>query len=72
MRLYGEGDFSLTDVKEMDGTPGFLELDVDVKKCQNYEPVLECKAKAYLDAGKEKCKCVPHHLRSFSTPVSYS
>ena len=42
MRLFGEGDFALTDVKEMDGTPGFLVLDVGVKKCQNMETVLEC------------------------------
>ena len=72
LRLYGEGDFALTDVKEMDGTPGFLDLDVGVKMCQNSETVLECKAKAYLNAGKEKCKCVPHHLRSFSSQVSFS
>ena len=72
LRLYGEGDFALTDVKEMNGTQGFLDLDVGVKKCQNHESVLECKAKTYLDVGREKCKCVPHHLRSFSTTVSNS
>ena len=72
MRLYGKGDFALTDVKEMDGTQGFLDLDDGIRKCQNFETVLECKAKIYLDIGKKKCKCVPHHLRGFSTLVSNS
>ena len=70
MRLYGEGDYALANVKEMDGTEGFLSLADEVKKCQNKESVLECEANAYLDSGKKKCGCVPHHLRSFFTTVS--
>ena len=71
LRLYGKGDFALTDVKEMDGTQGFLDLDVGIRKCQNYETVLECKAKIYLHVGRKKCSCVPHHLRTFSTAVTF-
>ena len=69
LRLYGEGDYALANVKEMDGTEGFLSLADEVKKCQNKESVLECEANAYLDSGKKKCGCVPHHLRSFSMTV---
>ena len=54
----------------MDGTAGFLSLDDKVKKCQSTESVLECEANAYLDSGRKKCGCVPHHLMSFSTTVS--
>ena len=70
MRLFGEGDYSLANVKQMDGTEGFLGLADEVKKCQNRESVLECKANAYLASGKKKCNCVPHHLMRFATTVS--
>ena len=69
LRLYGEGDYALANVKEMDGTEGFLSLADEVKKCQNKESVLECEANAYLASGRTKCDCVPHHLMSFSMTV---
>ena len=71
LQLYGEGDYSLANVKQMYGTEGFLSLADEVKKCQNEKTVLECKAKAYLDRGKKNCECVPHHLRSFSPKVTH-
>ena len=70
LQLYGEGDYALANVKQMNGTEGFLGLADEVKKCQNKESVLECKANAYLANGKERCKCVPHHLMRFSITVS--
>ena len=70
LRQHREGDFALTDVKEMDGTEEFLDMDVKVRKCQNEETVLECRSKKYLDIGKKKCGCIPHHLRSFHTMVT--
>ena len=66
----GKGDFALTDVKEMDGTEDFFDLDVKVRKCQNDESVLDCEMKKYLEIGRKECKCIPHHLRVFSMPVS--
>ena len=69
MRLYGDGDYVLGNVKQMDGTEGFLSLADEVKKCQNQESILECEANAYLDRGRMKCDCVPYHLMSFSTKV---
>ena len=70
MRLYGEGDYALANVKQIEVTKGFLSLPDEVKKCQSTENVLECESNAYLDSGKKKCGCVPHHLRSFFTTVS--
>ena len=69
LRLYGDGDYVLANVKQMDGTEGFLSLADEVKKCQNKESILECEANAYLDRGRTKCDCVPYHLMSFSTKV---
>ena len=55
----------------MDGTPGFLNLDIEVKECQSETTVVECRSKKYLELGKEICKCVPHYLRSFHMSVSF-
>ena len=70
LQLSGKGEFALTDVKEMDGTEDFLDMDVKVRKCQNEETVLECRSRKYLDIGKKKCGCIPHHLRSFHKRVT--
>ena len=69
LQLYGEGDFALTDVKELDGTEEFLDLDVKVRKCQNEETILDCRSRKYLDMGTKKCGCIPHHLMSFDKMV---
>ena len=64
--------FVLTDLKELDGTEEFLDLDVKVSKCQNEESMLECRSRKYLDMGTKKCGCIPHHLMSFQKMVSHS
>ena len=54
----------------MDGTKEFLD-----SKCQNEESFFECKnarMQEYLDTGKKKCKCIPHHLRTSQQTVSLS
>ena len=57
-------------MKEMSGTPEFLDLDDKVKKCQNEETILECRSRKYLDIGEKECGCIPHHLRSFHKQVT--
>ena len=54
----------------MDGTDGFLSFDAKVRKCQNEESFLDCEKNDYFEIGRKKCKCIPHHLRIFSKPVS--
>ena len=48
----------------MDGTEEFLDLALEAKNCQNEESVLECRSKKYLDTGKNRCGCIPYHLRT--------
>ena len=48
----------------------FLNLAEETKYCQNKKSVLECRSKKYLDIGKEKCNCTPHHLRTYNETVS--
>ena len=71
MPIIGKGDFALTDVILMDGTKGFLSLDVNVRNCTNETTVSECRSKKYLEIGKELCGCVPHYLRSSHKSVSF-
>ena len=68
--LYGGGDYSLTDVKEMAGTEAFLNLADKDKGCQNEQILINCKAKEYLENGWNTCKCVPFQLRSFSAALA--
>ena len=71
LRLYGSGDYAFTNLKEMEGTEEFLELDEDVKKCQARESVVDCSAREYLESGRKHCGCVPYHLRNYSRTVRY-
>ena len=66
MGLYGEGDYILTNIKEIDVTDGFLSLDDTVKKCQDEKTLLDCKKEKYVEMGEKICKCIPHHLKQFS------
>ena len=56
-------------MKEIDGTEEFFTLDSQVRKCQNKQSILECKAKEYLRTGRANCSCIPHYLRGFSIKV---
>ena len=71
LRLYGAGDYAFTNVKEVEGTEDFLQLDEDVKKCQDKESVVDCLSREYLESGRKKCGCVPYELRNYSRTVSF-
>ena len=68
--LFGEGNYALTAVKEIDGTEEFLRLDEGIKHCQNRETFQECQAKEYIKDGLVKCKCTPYEMRNYSQTVS--
>ena len=55
--LFGEGNYALTDVKEIDVTEEYLGLDENIKHCQNRETFQQCQAREYIRNGLEKCKC---------------
>ena len=72
LRLYGEGDYGLTVVKEMNGTVEFKNLDVETRDCELMESFLDCQARHYLLDGLAQCKCVPYALKNYSNPVHNS
>ena len=70
IKLKGGGDYSLTNVKEVDGTDGFLKLDDSIKLCQDREYIEDCLAREYLKHVLTQCSCIPYQLRQFSKEVS--
>ena len=69
LSLFGEGNYALTDVKEIVGTEAFLSLDEGIKLCQDFETYQDCMTKEYIKNGVEKCSCTPYELRNFSKTV---
>ena len=67
--LSGEGDYALTDVKEVVVTKAFLNFDEETKECQNIETYEECQAKEYVMIGHQMCNCTPYALRNYSKLV---
>ena len=68
--MFGEGDYALTAVKQIEATEAFMLLDEDDRKCQGEESLQECEAKEYIEMGKARCECIPYHLISNFETVS--
>ena len=69
LTFYGEGDYALTDIKEVEVTKAFLTLDEKTKLCQDDETFKECQSNEYLRLGQKHCDCTPYELRNFSKKV---
>ena len=63
LRVYGSGKYSLTSIKEIDGTEQYLIFAEKEGKCQNKESQESCLAREYLREGLEQCSCIPYKLR---------
>ena len=70
LKAFGEGDFKLSVVKEIDGTDSYMKSSEKAGNCQNKESQENCFAREYLNKGLETCKCVLFKLRNFSKTVS--
>ena len=66
LSLSGEGNYGLTDVKEIDVTEAFLGLEDKTRLCQSKETLGDCRMKKYLKEGVNNCKCIPFGLRNYS------
>ena len=67
LKLSAEGNYGLTNIKEIEVTDKFLILDDDVKNCQNKETYEDCITNKFLESLKSECNCVPFNLRNFSS-----
>ena len=67
--LYGEGNYALTDIKQIQVTPDFLALGRDVRNCEEEEEYNKCIMRKYGEEIIRKCNCTPLSLKPFFTQV---
>ena len=58
----GEGDYHLDVLKETQIMDSYMELDEDVRGCQNEEPFDNCTTRQYIDSILKTCGCVPYSI----------
>ena len=69
--MYGGGHYGLGNVKEIQVTNSYLNMDKSITGCQNIEPIEKCNNRKYLDALRS-CNCVPPNLRTVVGKVNNS
>ena len=62
MKLYGEGNYAINDVYEVQVTEDYLGLNHGCNANQNRE---ECETAKYLENIQSQCNCTPITYRSF-------
>ena len=63
VRLFGEGQYNLNNMKEISVTDSFLGLDRDTRNCQNIETYNDCKTRLYVETLRSECGCLPLSLK---------
>ena len=63
-RVYGEGDYALSNVREIAGTYEYFQLAEERRLC-NKTQYEDCAAAEYMERGLSKCNCTPYHLRGY-------
>ena len=71
VELIGEGEYNLNVLKEIKVTDDFLGLDLDVRQCQNEEPLINCTTRKHLKTMLEECGCLPFNIRLFHKVHSF-
>ena len=56
-------EYNLNVIKEVTVTDSFLSMDKDVRGCQAGETHDSCVTANYIEAIKNKCRCLPLSLR---------
>ena len=69
MEQFGEGNFRLGDVKQIETTPDFDTLDEEARECQLESTYEECVTNNYLDTLKKDCGCLPFNLQNYSSSI---
>ena len=64
LKLFGEGEYALTSVKQIKVTNDYLKLKN--KKCQGKESYEECTTRSFLRRVEQECNCLPYRLRNFA------
>lgn len=59
LKIFGEGNYNLNNVKDVKVTSSYLELSQEVTGCQHDEPFENCTTAQYIDSLKDICNCLP-------------
>ena len=62
LKLYGEGSYILSVVKEVKVTEDFMTLDEETRGCQMTEPYENCTTRVYKETVLEECGCIPFSI----------
>ena len=70
-RYYGRGTYALTNVKQIRGTEGYIDLAKPGRKgmCQNVKHFQDFLIEDYIERGLEVCECIPLYLRNWTKQV---
>ena len=69
--LYGEGNYALTDIKEIKVTEEFFRLGTATTGCERQKYRSECSTGRYQEEVAASCSCAPLNLKHFySSQVS--
>ena len=64
VRLLGEGQYNLNNLKEIVVTESFMGLNKDARNCQSNETFDDCKTNLYIKNLREQCGCLPFSSKS--------
>ena len=65
MKLFGEGNYAITDIQEVNVSEQFLGLDTATRGCTRNSELEGCETKTYLEKAKDKCGCIPNNVMRF-------
>ena len=63
IKLVGEGEYNINDIREIKATESYLGMDQNIRECQNIEPFYNCTTRHYMDDLLRECKCLPLNIR---------
>ena len=63
VRIFGEGEYNLNNLKEVEIKESFLHLDEVIRECQVEESFLNCTTRHTTDIMLKNCGCLPFNVR---------
>ena len=64
LKLFGEGNFAITDIKEVKVTEDFLSLDEATRRCRQNSDMEQCHTNTFIEKANAQCSC-SHPLEKF-------
>ena len=65
LKLFGEGNYAITDIQDVSVSEEFLGLDTATRGCHRNSELEDCETKTYLGKMKDKCGCITNNLMRF-------